>query len=311
LEEFDHFLGDPDVLHAVALVMGISAIGLGKRLPQLLAAVAATSLGLYVGLVIQDRQRFNEPAFGEVEIPQGVWFPVVAGLLSAAAAGALTYLTWRTALVLLTGSIVMLIGLAVCRLFEVSPERIFQLGASLLSAYRVVGAIVLILAILASVLLVRKFHKSMVSFASANLGTLLLLSGVSYFAQKAGAEAPFSLLDDMARIVSEVRGGRCQLWEDGGPTTAAPRLLQEQAGGDPGLEGCECQAQCRTEILAWICSTITVLLGRYLLWRYKETKEQREKRKKKEKEEKEPLAANADSYTDATPAASVIGKNQA
>ncbi|CAK0823841.1 unnamed protein product [Prorocentrum cordatum] len=71
--ELDHFLGDPDVLHGVALVMGIAAIGLGKRLPQMLAAVSATTLGLYVGLVVQNRQQFSEPVFGTVEIPEGAF----------------------------------------------------------------------------------------------------------------------------------------------------------------------------------------------------------------------------------------------
>jgi len=300
VEQLDHFLGDPDVLHGVALVMGIAAIGLGKRLPQMLAAVSATTLGLYVGLVVQNRQQFSEPVFGTVEIPEGVWVPIVAGVVAGAAAASLAYLTWRVALVLLTGSIVMLLGLAVCRILNVPPERIFTVGVSLLSAYRVVGAIVLIVAIIGSVLLVRRFHKGMVSFASANLGTLLLLSGVSYFSQKAGAEAPFSLLDDLARILSEVRGGRCHLWE-------ASREGQE-AGDDPGLHGCDCEEQCRTEIAAWIASTATVLAGRYILSWYGRKRKDRRSQKKSEKEEKEPLAKSPACQTDASPEAYVIGK---
>lgn len=323
VEQLDHFLGDPDVLHAVALVMGIAAIGLGKRLPLMLAAVSATTLGLYVGLVVQNRQQFNEPMFGTVEIPEGVWVPIVAGLVSGTAAASLAYLTWRVALVLLTGSVVMLLGLAICRLLNVPPERIFTVGASLLSTYRVVGAVALIVTIIGSVLLVRRFHKGMVSFASANLGTLLLLSGVSYFSQKAGNEAPFSLLDDLARILSEVRGGRCHLWEasaegQAGGEAAEPlnRLLQQlrEAGDDPGLHGCDCEEQCKTEIFAWIASTITVLVGRYIMSRYDRKRKDKSKssqnkseRKERKKEEKEPLAKSPASQTDASPEACVIG----
>lgn len=295
-EQLDHFLGDPDVLHAAALVMGIAAIGLGKRLPQLLAAVSATTLGIYVGLVVQNRQHFDEPVFGSVDLPDGVWLPIVAGVVAGAVAGGLAFLTWRVALVFLTGGVVLLLALAICRLFNVPPDRIFRIGASLLSAYRVVGAIMLIVAIIGSVFLVRRFHKGMVSFASANLGTLLLLSGVSYFAQKVGSEAPFSLLDDLARILSEVRGGRCHLWE-----ASADAQADGEAGADPGLHGCDCAEQCRTEILAWIASTITVLAGRRLLSR------QERRRKEKKKEEKEPLARSPAAHTDASPEASVIG----
>ncbi|CAK0879367.1 unnamed protein product [Prorocentrum cordatum] len=310
----DHFLGDPDVLHAAALAMGIAAIGLGKRLPQLLAAVSATTLGIYVGLVVQNRQHFDEPVFGTVDLPDGVWLPIVLGVVAGAAAGVLAYLTWRMALVLLTGGVVMLLALAICRLFNVPPERIFRIGASLLSAYRVVGAVMLIVAIIGSVFFVRRFHKGMVSFASANLGTLLLLSGVSYFAQKAGAEAPFSLLDDLARILSEVRGGRCHLWEasaDGqaaGEAAAPPsRLLRRlrELGDDPGLHGCDCAAQCRSEISAWIASTVAVLAGRRLLSR--QERRRKEKKREKKQEENQPLARSPAAQSDASPEASVIG----
>jgi hypothetical protein len=171
----------------------------------------------------------------------------------------------------------------------------------------------LIVAIIGSVLLVRRFHKGMVSFASANMGTLLLLSGVSYFSQKAGAEAPFSLLDDLARILSEVRGGRCHLWEASAEGQAAEqlnRLLEQlrEAGDDPGLRGCDCEEQCRTEIVAWMASTVTVIAGRYLLSRLDRKRKDRNSQKKLEKkEEKEPLAKSPASQADASPEACVIG----
>mmetsp|Transcript_68206 Transcript_68206/g.134744 ORF Transcript_68206/g.134744 Transcript_68206/m.134744 type:complete len:309 (+) Transcript_68206:79-1005(+) len=287
LEQLEDFIGDPGVLHATALLLGIVAIVWGKKFPQLLAVVAATSLGLWVALMVQNRQHFDEPVFGVMKLPDGVWLPIIAGMLAAVAAAALTYFTWRAALILLTAGIIMLVAVALCRLFEVSPERMFKLGASFLSAYRIVGAVVLILAIFTSVLLVRRFNDQMVSFASANLGTLLLLSGLSYFAQLVGAEAPFSLLDDLARIMSEVRGGRCKLWE---------------STDNSGLRGCDCQEQCRTEIVAWMASTLAVLIGRYVIYRYRSDK------KPKDEEERASLAANPELPASETPDPALIGK---
>lgn len=280
-EEVEHFLGDPDVLHAAALVLGATAVVFGKRLPQLFAAVSAVSFGLWVAVIIQDRQTFNQPLFGLVDLPEGIWVPIVAGLLTAGGAAALSLLAWRAALTLLTGGILMLIAVALCRLWNVSPDRIFKVGASLLSAYRVVGAVVLVLAVLVSAALVKKFHKAMIVFASAHLGTLLLLSGTSHFAQRAGVDAPFSLLDDLARIMAEVRGGRCHVWE-------------AQAGEDAydaGLKGCDCQEKCRQEILAWLASSWAVLIARAWQW----WREKKAKKRKDSEEERKPLADAADS----------------
>lgn len=289
-EEVEHFLGDPNVLHAVALALGVAAIAFGRRLPQLLAGVSSVSLGLWVGLVVQDRQVFDQPLLGSIEVPDGAWFPIVTGLLTAIAAGVLGLFAWRVALVLLTAGLFTMIALAICRLANASPEKMLQVAGSLLSAYRVVGAVVLAATILVSALLVRRFHKGMIAFSSAHLGTLLLLSGVSHFAQVAGAsEAPFSLLDDFARIMAEVRGGRCHLWSGEGPD-AAPS----------GLQGCDCGEQCRSEILAWLASSMTVLCGRFLMNRY----QKRSKRQKPSEEEKAPLADSA-----ASP--EVIGARQA
>mmetsp|Transcript_49124 Transcript_49124/g.110561 ORF Transcript_49124/g.110561 Transcript_49124/m.110561 type:complete len:330 (+) Transcript_49124:92-1081(+) len=273
-EEVEHFLGDPDVLHAVALVLGIAAIAYGRRLPHLLAAVSSVSLGLWVGLVIQDRQAFNEHLFGKVEIPEGTWFPIVIGLVTTIAAGVLGLVAWRAALVLLTACLLATIALAICRLANASPERILKVGASLLSAYRIVGAVVLVIAILASTLLVKRFHKAMIFFSSAHLGTLLLLSGISHFSERAGAmEAPFSLLDDLARVMAEVRGGRCHLWKSEGRE-------------DTGLKGCDCGQQCRTDIIAWLVCSATVLGMKAAI----RLLDRRFKGQKPSDEEKAPLA---------------------
>ncbi|CAE7828374.1 unnamed protein product [Symbiodinium sp. CCMP2456] len=186
--EVEHFLGDPDVMHAIGLILGTGAIVWGKRLPHMLAAVASTSLGLWIGLVAQDRQHFQKPVWG-VELPEGKWFPWAAGIAAGAAAAILSYFTWKLALALLTGGLVTLLALAACRLANVSPEKVFELGSSLLSSYRLIGAVVLTLSVIAFFFTVRKCHAQMSEFASAQLGTLLLLSAVSHFAARVGAEA--------------------------------------------------------------------------------------------------------------------------
>ncbi|CAE8685996.1 unnamed protein product, partial [Polarella glacialis] len=295
-DEVEHFLGDPDVLHAVALVLGTGAIVLGRRLPMMLAVVASVTLGLWVGLVIQDRQAYNNPLFGAIDLPEGQWVPLVAGFLAASAAAGLSYLTWKLALALLTGFLVALLAISACRLANVSPEKIFQLGASLLSAYRVVGAVVLTLAVLVSYVLVRKCHKVMASFASAQLGTLLLLSGVSHFSARVGNKAPFSLLDDLARIVAEVRGGRCQMWAEGEEEAGSGE--NATGGGDTGLLGCDCGDQCRTEISAWMLSSATVLAARGLS---SYLRRRRAARLKDGEEETAPLAGSS------SPAAQIVG----
>ncbi|OLP78428.1 hypothetical protein AK812_SmicGene41392 [Symbiodinium microadriaticum] len=211
--EVEHFLGDPDVMHAIGLILGTGAIVWGKRLPHMLAAVASTSLGLWIGLVAQDRQHFQKPVWG-MELPEGQWFPWAAGIAAGAAAAILSYFTWKLALALLTGGLVTLLALAACRLANVSPEKVFdaisclQLLASQ-SCHCAINvvidacAVVLTLSVIAFFFTVRKCHAQMSEFASAQLGTLLLLSAVSHFAARVGAEAPFSLLDDLARMVAE------------------------------------------------------------------------------------------------------------
>lgn len=258
-EDLEHFLGDPDVLHALGLVLGVAAICFSRRFPLVLAVSSSISLGLWIGLVVQDRQAYGQPLWGEVELPEGIWVPIVAGLLSAVAAGMLVKLAWKAALALLTAGLVMLLALAVCRLVNVSPEEFFEFGAWLLSTYRVVGAIVLVVAVILSAAAVQKFHKAVIIFASAHLGVLLLLSGASHFSQRAGAsEAPFSLLDDLARIWSEARAGNCEIWEP-------------EEGEDPsfaeGMDRCDCGDRCRTEILAWILGSLTAVLGHWYLHR--------------------------------------------
>mmetsp|Transcript_17713 Transcript_17713/g.30990 ORF Transcript_17713/g.30990 Transcript_17713/m.30990 type:complete len:345 (-) Transcript_17713:42-1076(-) len=295
VEEVEHFLGDPDVLYTFALLLGIAAILLGKRLPALLAVVSSVTLALFVGLLVQDRQRFKNPLWGTIELPQGTWFPWFAGLFAGAAAAGLSYVTWKAALAMLTGGLVMLIAIAVCRMANVSPDKIFRVGSNLLSSYRIIGAVVLVVMVVLFWLIVQKAHNQMANFASANLGTLLLLSAVSHFSARVGAEAPFSLLDDFARIAAEVRGGNCHLWK-------------REDQDDTGFHGCDCSEKCRSEIGAWIASSITVIVCRWLLDWYRRRKEEQKKRKPTE-EETAPLSAEGASPAQAAP--QVIGATQA
>lgn len=292
-DEVEHLLGDPDVDHTIALFLGLICIFCARRLPQLLGFVASVSLGLWTALVLQNSQAFDQPLFGKVHVPEGLWVPILAGFISGAIAAVLCYVAWRVALVLLTASVLMLLALATCRLANVSPEHVFEMGASLLSAYRVVGAVVLVVGILISALAVRRCHAQMIAFASAHMGTLLLLSAISHFAARLGSQAPFSLLEDLARIISEVRGGRCHIWE---------------GDADAGSEQCACEAQCRTEISAWMLSSLAVLTVRFLLHKFHE---RAAKRKGSNEEERAPLSKAAASLTEpaegGAPAPQVVG----
>jgi len=224
---------------------------------------------------VQERQAFNQPVAG-INLPDGTWVPILCAMLSGSAAAGLVLVTWRAALALLTAGVVMFLSVAICRIANLSPQRILDAGGAVLSSYRIIGAVILVVVLLACAFLVRRFHAAMVTFASAHLGTLLFLSGVSHFVKRAGQiEAPFSLLDDLARVFAEVRSGRCHVWDKGD-------------GKDQGLKGCDCSDQCRTEISAWIASSIAVLAGHaYLKYR-----ERRYKKLKARGEEKVPLSSH-------------------
>eukprot|EP00747_Dinoflagellata_sp_TGD_P191285 gnl/TRDRNA2_/TRDRNA2_54455_c0_seq1.p1 gnl/TRDRNA2_/TRDRNA2_54455_c0~~gnl/TRDRNA2_/TRDRNA2_54455_c0_seq1.p1 ORF type:complete len:326 (+),score=49.08 gnl/TRDRNA2_/TRDRNA2_54455_c0_seq1:52-1029(+) len=294
-DNVEHFLGDPDVLHVAALILGSVAILHGKRFPQLLAVVASVTLGLWMGLVLQDRQAFDKPLFGKIELPDGIWVPWLGGVLCAALSGVLVVLTWQTALALLTAGIFTLLALAICRVANVSPEQIAKVGASLLSTYRIVGASVLGLSLIGSAIFVRYAHEPMIHFASSHLGMLLLLSGTSHFAQRAGSEAPFSLLDDLARIYAEVRQGKCHIWEK-----------QEDGGG---LKQCDCGDRCRTEIIAWIVSSWAVLAAK--MWRDRRER-LRANQGKASEDETVPFASRAAEAPPAnSPAPSMVGAGSA
>mmetsp|Transcript_69255 Transcript_69255/g.166070 ORF Transcript_69255/g.166070 Transcript_69255/m.166070 type:complete len:339 (+) Transcript_69255:124-1140(+) len=274
-EEIEHFLGDAAVLHAGLLVLGFVALLFSRRFPHALGAVTAISIGLWVALIVQEKQPFADAAIAGVEIPKGQWVPLVAGGLAAAASGIAAYFMWRLALGVATYGVLTMLFLALCRLFDTSPEAILQLGGKAMSAHPMVGAVGLVVLVFSAAFLARRFHKAMVSFVSAHIGMLLLLSGLSYFVQQAsGEDAPFSLLQDLARIWAQVRHGRCKLFDD----------LSESNN----LQGCDCGEHCKTEIAAWILSSWTVILVRFLNRRCEERRKLR-KKLGPSKEEKQAL----------------------
>ena len=79
-------------------------------------------------------------------------------VLASSEQGALTYLTWRTALVLLTGSIVMLIGLAVCRLFEAGPLNLLGVLCSSSESVQVLSALLRLVDVPPTVICVSGHH---------------------------------------------------------------------------------------------------------------------------------------------------------
>jgi len=274
LPEIEHFLGDPDVLHIAFVGLGLVALLFSKRFPQVLGLVAAICIGLWVALVVQEKQVFVGSSFAGIEVPQGSWVPLVVGLLAAAAAGIVAYFTWRIALGAITYGVLAMLFIAICRLFNMSPEQVLRKSNEAISAHPMAGAIALVIAIFLAVFLIRKCHKAMASFVSAHIGMLLLLSGLSYFMQKAsGEEAPFSLMQDLARIWSQVRHGRCHIFDNVSEST--------------NLQGCDCGEHCRGDIAAWILGSWVVLVLRY--WSTKCEERRKLQKKKDSLEEKQAL----------------------
>lgn len=254
-EQVEDVLGNPDVLHAVFMGLGVAAILFSaRRFPKVLATIASVSFGLWTALLVRDWQIEGTPL--GFELPEGVWVPITAGVLAAALAGVLVYFVWRIALAALAAVIFTLLALAVCHLANVKPETLFDSSVELFQTYRVVGVVVLILALIVSLLLVRRFHEAVLLAATAHLGTLLLITGASYFTQRVGAstDTPISLLDSLARLVAAVHDGACD-----------------------ALEDCDCGARCKVEIIAWVASSWIIIVGQALWQRRQERKSKKPK----------------------------------
>jgi len=254
-EQVEDILGNPDVLHTIFLALGIAAILFSvRRFPKVLATIASVSIGLWTALLFRDWQIEGTPL--GFNLPGGAWVPIIAGVLAATLAAVLVYFMWRVALAVLAAAIFMLLSLAVCHLASVKPETLFDSGVELLQTYRVVGVVVLILALIISLLLVRRFHEALLIVATVHLGTLLLITGASYFAQRivASADTPISLLDSLARLVAAVHAGACD-----------------------ALEDCDCRVRCKLEIIAWVVSSWIIITGQ-AIWQRSQEKTSKEAR---------------------------------
>jgi len=261
-EQVEDVLGHPDVLHAVFVGLGITAIVLSaRRFPKLLATIASVSVGLWTALLVRDWQIEGTPL--GFDLPGGVWVPIAAGVLAAALAGVLVYFVWRVALAALAAVLFTLLALAVCHLASVKPEALFDTGAELLQTYRVVGVVVLVLALIASLLLVRRFHEAVLLVATVHLGTLLLITGASYFMQRVGTstDTPISLLDSLARLVAAVHDGACD-----------------------ALEDCDCGVRCQVEVIAWFLSSWTIIVGQ-IVWQRRQARKCKTQQAKDGKDE--------------------------
>merc|ERR1711920_389031 len=75
-----------------------------------------------------------------------------------------------------------------------------------------------------------RFYEFMFLFASIHLGTLLFVSGASFFLQRSQAQADStSILQNLANMISDAFKGECN-----------------------AVDGCDCDETCRAEIATWI-----------------------------------------------------------
>eukprot|EP00397_Hematodinium_sp_SG-2012_P037857 GEMP01041100.1.p1 GENE.GEMP01041100.1~~GEMP01041100.1.p1 ORF type:complete len:382 (+),score=88.11 GEMP01041100.1:81-1226(+) len=246
-EDVEHFLGDADTVHALLLVFGILVIIIGDKFPKLVSTVTSLAFALWCGLMVQQRQDMGK-GFGGI-LPK-TWeesssLPAIAFFVAAGAAGALVHFAQKAALVVLTGGVFMLVSGSVLRLANINPTELYDDRDSMnMNSAVALGAFVV--GMVVCMYLARKFHKIVLLVCSALIGTMLMISGISYFAQKDEDpdKVPVSLLDDLAHTFADVRSGKCHVF-----------------GAKKG--GCDCGEDCKTEIIAWFICSALVLLVRY------------------------------------------------
>merc|ERR1712187_982535 len=147
-------------------------------------------------------------------------------------------------------SVCVLVSISLCRLAYIPTAQRVHIGESALPTYSVVA----VSAFLSSVVLVtagvRYFSQTTISWTLVHVGTLLLLDGVSFFTQSVYDSDPFSLVDDLARIIAEAQGGTC--------------ALDDPQPGSKIVRRCDCAKLCRTEIIGWFVITWALIgLGGY------------------------------------------------
>lgn len=241
---------DALVLHCISLLLGVVIVVWGTRVPQLLALVAAAGAGLWIGLVFEEGLTFNHAVFG-VYTPTGEREPLIVCIVFATLSGCLSYFARQTALSLLTAILLSLNAVSLLRAMDVSPIQATHLDALTFPTFGLVAAVVLVLAFLATALLVFRLKRKQlaIGFSTAQLGSLLMLSALSQIVQRAGSSrVPFSILGDLARVMAQPRGSRCEaVW-------SGEDLVADLAADD-SRRLCQCGALCRTEIFLWIAGS--------------------------------------------------------
>lgn len=246
-EDIALILADSDAVHVMLLALGTLVILVGDKFPKLISAVAAITFGFWCGLMIQERQDAGK-SFGNMmpkALEESAHLPGLVSLGAAVAAGTLVHFAQKVALVVLTGGVFMLVCGSVLRLANINPTALYDENKDV-NIYGMVGISAFVVGVVVCGLLVKKFHKAMLLICSALIGTLLMISGISYFAQRDGSNdtVPVSLLDDLANTFADVRSGKCH-------------IFGERKGG------CDCGEDCKVEIIAWFSCSALVLAVRY------------------------------------------------
>lgn len=233
--------------------MGLLIILFGDKYPKLIAVVATLTFGFWCGIMVQERQDADK-SFG---LPSS-WdesrsLPGIVAVVAAGAAGLLVHFARSAALVVLTAGVITLACASVFRLVNINPAHVYDSEGINYKALIGIGVFVIILCLCLHCL-VKKFHNVMLMICGALLGCMLLVSGISYLSQR-GSDQPVSLLDDLARTVTNVKSGRCRDSFD--------------------ERGCHCGHGCKIEILLWLLCSAIVLIVRLILYRRREKMKKR------------------------------------
>mmetsp|Transcript_18642 Transcript_18642/g.46537 ORF Transcript_18642/g.46537 Transcript_18642/m.46537 type:complete len:442 (+) Transcript_18642:84-1409(+) len=254
-----HFLGHPDLLYLGCLFTGALLLLASRRFPALFTTAGALVAGVWVGLLFQDLQDHRNTASDEWWLPMFLSISVFVVLMvvlhkwSFAGIGALSSM------------MAMVQILALLRLFQVNIEReVF--GKVYDAPFLEFGVFIyafLILLTVVNILAARYgFKHVLVHVTSVLLANLLLTSSLSYFLQRAinanederlRQRRGFSLLDDLARVTSQVRYGQC-----GGHFER--ETARENGVWEKGT--CDCAAGCCLEILTWFFASAGVFFLR-------------------------------------------------
>lgn len=223
------WIGTPVVLNAIFLCLGLIMVVAGKKSPKIVAALAAIAVGLWAGVIVESWQRYGTPL--GFEISKSPLAPIVAAVVVACVAGVLVLTVWKMALAILTALILATVAVGILRFAKVQPETLFDSGVALLSQYNLVGIIVFVVALVALILLVNRFYEFMFLFAAIHLGTLLLVSGASYFLQlsQTSQDDATSVMENLANMISDAFKGECH-----------------------AVDNCDCDEACRAGIATWI-----------------------------------------------------------